>query len=352
MKKKVLQVGPLPPPIGGMSVFLQQLKNFKSERYELDFFNIFPKKNKPLNKLANNALILGKFFWALKKEKPDLVHIHTAAYRAFTKSRYLVGIAKKLGFPVVLHIHSGKFIEFYRGLSVGDQRTMDETLQKCDRIVCLSPTWKSQFVENFPVEEDRFTVVPNAIFVDQFKDVTPLPADEGKVVLFVGKVGENKGILDIIEIAKKLKERSDVKFLVMGNGPLDQHLKREIEEHDLNMEQLGTLHGDDKIEHYKRANVFILPSYFEALGLSNLEGMAAGHVVLSTRVGAVPDIIHDGEEGYLFQPGDVDGFVNKIVELDAETMNGISVHNREKAKDYDFQELNERLESLYDEMID
>ncbi|MCA0985212.1 glycosyltransferase family 4 protein [Halobacillus yeomjeoni] len=352
MKKNVLQVGPLPPPIGGMSVFLQQLKNFRSEKYSLDFFNIFPKKDTRVNKAVHNGLILGKFYYALKKKQPDLVHVHTAAYRAFTKSRYLIAMAKWMGFPVVLHIHSGKFIEFYRESSSAHQKKMVETLKKCDRIVCLSPIWKQQFIKTFQIEPERFHIVPNAIFVDQFKDVRPLPPEQGKVVLFVGKVGENKGILDIIEMAKILKNHSDVKFLVMGNGPLDHHLEMEIRKHDLNIEQLGTLHGTKKAEQFNRANMFILPSYFEALGLSNLEGMAAGHVVLSTRVGAVPDIIQDSKEGYLFKPGDVDAFVKKILELEPETMHRISEHNKEQAWKYDFSMLNRNLEYLYEDMLE
>ncbi len=350
-KIKILQVGPLPPPIGGMSVFLNNLKKFKSNRYELNFFNIFPKKDRKLNKIFFNVFILLKFLWTIKKEQPEIIHIHTAAYRAFTKSMFFVKLAKWQKKKVILHIHSGMFVEFYNKSSSKRQQRINHTLHQCDQIICLSETWKDLFMHTFSVEEENYAVLPNAIFIEEFKEVEPLPPEEGKTILFVGKLIKIKGVLDIIELAKRLKDNSEIKFLIMGDGPLKHVLEKAIDTHGLHMNMLGTLSGKQKIEQFERANLFLLPSYFEALGLSNLEGMAAGHVVLSTNVGAIPDIVRDDQEGYLFEAGDIQAFADKIVELDKETMQKIAKHNKEHAKQYDFSRLNENLEQVYDAFL-
>ncbi|UOQ94431.1 glycosyltransferase family 4 protein [Halobacillus shinanisalinarum] len=334
-----------------MSVFLSNLQKFKSSRYELSFFNIFPKKNRKVNKIFFNIFVLLKFLWTLQKEKPEIIHIHTAAYRAFTKSMFFVKLAKWRKKKVILHIHSGMFVEFYKTSNQKRQNMINLTLQQSDQIICLSQIWKELFVNTFSVEEDRYTVLPNAIFIKEFSHVEPLPPEKGKTILFVGKLIKIKGILDIIEVAKRLKSHAGIKFLIMGDGPLKHVLEEAIDSHNLNMELLGTLSGLQKAEQFERANLFILPSYFEALGLSNLEGMAAGHVVLSTNVGAIPDIIENDQEGYLFEPGDVEAFSDKIVELDQETMQRIAKHNKKQARHYDFGQLNEKLESIYDDFL-
>ncbi|KHE72633.1 glycosyltransferase family 4 protein, partial [Halobacillus sp. BBL2006] len=342
-KQTVLHVGPLPPPIGGISVFISQLKKFTSDHYDLQFFNIFPKKNKRLNKLVYNMIVLFKFFFVLKSMNPALVHIHTAGFKAFTKSRFFLLIAKALNYPVIMHVHSGKFFDFYANSTPKKKQMIEDTLARADKIVCLSPIWKKQFLETFDVPEERYEIVTNAIFTNEFKDVQPVFPEDKKTVLFVGKLGANKGVRDIIAMAKKLKDDPTIDFKLMGSGPLEKELQQEIETNDLNIQLLGTMSGKEKVEQFEQAQLFILPSYFEALGLSNLEGMAAGLVVLSTNVGAVPDIIHQDEEGYLFEPGDVDRFVEKIVSLDPETMKRISNHNKKQAKAYDFSNLNDRL---------
>ncbi|MFD2922536.1 glycosyltransferase family 4 protein [Halobacillus naozhouensis] len=347
-KIKILQVGPLPPPIGGMSVFLNNLRKFKSSRYELSFFNIFPKKDRKLNKVFFNIFILIKFLWEMKKQKPEIIHIHTAAYRAFTKSMFFVKLAKWRQKKVIIHIHSGMFVEFYNKSSKKRQQRINHTLQQCDQIICLSETWKKLFINTFSVDEENYTVLPNAIFIEEFNEVEPLPPNEGKTILFVGKLIKIKGVLDIIEMAKRLKDHSEIKFLIMGDGPLKHVLEEAIDTHNLHMKTLGTLSGKQKAEQFERANLFLLPSYFEALGLSNLEGMAAGHVVLSTNVGAIPDVITDDQEGYLFEPGNIQAFVEKILELDMTVMQRISEHNKEQAKQYDFSILNKNLEQIYD----
>ncbi|ARI76211.1 glycosyltransferase family 4 protein [Halobacillus mangrovi] len=350
-KHTILHVGPLPPPIGGISVFISQLKKFTSTDYDLQFFNIFPKKNKPLNKLVYNLIVLFKFFFVIMGMKPALVHIHTAGFKAFTKSRFFLLIAKALNYPVILHVHSGKFFDFYANSPEKKKRMIEDTLARADKIVCLSQIWKDEFLKTFDVPEERYAIITNAIFTKEFESVQPSFPKDKKTVLFVGKLGANKGVRDIIEMAKKLKEHPTIDFKLMGDGPLRNELQEEIDANNLNITLLGTMSGQEKVEQFEKAQLFILPSYFEALGLSNLEGMAAGLVVLSTQVGAVPDIIHDDKEGYLFKPGDVDGFVEKIVSLQPETMKRMSAHNKQQAKAYDFSNLNNRLESLYQEMI-
>ncbi|RWZ59067.1 glycosyltransferase family 1 protein [Halobacillus fulvus] len=346
-KTKVLQVGPLPPPIGGISTFIDNLRKYADMDVELDYFNIFPKKDKPLNKKVFNLVVLFKYFFYLLWKKPDIVHIHTAGYRAFTKSSYFVKISKWLNKKVILHVHSGRFMEYYDEAGASTKKMVIDTFEASDRVVCLSESWKQRFTETFPVDSAKYEVIPNAIFAEEFEEIRPAFSYDSKTVLYVGKLSENKGIYDIVEMAKKLKDDDSIQFRLMGDGPLKSYVEHEANQHDLNIELLGSLSGKAKIRQFDQADIFLLPSYFEGLSITVLEAMAAGLVVLTTKVGALPDVVEDGRAGHLFEPGDVDGFTRQLSSLSQEEMERISSYNIEEAKEYSFDRLLERLERLY-----
>jgi glycosyltransferase involved in cell wall biosynthesis len=69
---------------------------------------------------------------------------------------------------------------------------------------------------------------------------------------------------------------------------------------------------DERIEFFRRSDIFVLPTYAEAMPMSVIEAMAAGLPVISTRVGGIPELIEDGVDGILFAPGDVGALAEKI----------------------------------------
>jgi glycosyltransferase involved in cell wall biosynthesis len=78
---------------------------------------------------------------------------------------------------------------------------------------------------------------------------------------------------------------------------------------------LGYLHGDEKLEIFFESDIFILPSYGEGLPITILEAMAAGLPIIATSVGAIPEIIEDGKNGFLTEAGDYVGLAKKILKL-------------------------------------
>lgn len=127
-------------------------------------------------------------------------------------------------------------------------------------------------------------------------------------LLFLGRLGQRKGIFDLLEVVSRLKaDFPDLELLCGGDGDAEAVMRRAkvlgIQER---IRLLGWVRGQEKQALLASAGVFVLPSYHEGLPMSVLEAMAAGLPVVSTRVGGIPDAVTSGKEGVLVEPGDVD----------------------------------------------
>ena len=139
-------------------------------------------------------------------------------------------------------------------------------------------------------------------------------------VLFLGELGKRKGCYDIpTVIAQVRKSIPDVKFILAGAGSeVDENaIKKLIDEKGVsdNVEFPGWVRGDTKDKLLRKADVFFLPSYNEGMPMAVLDAMGYGLPVVSTNVGGIPKIVHDGENGVCCEAGDVDRISRAITEL-------------------------------------
>jgi glycosyltransferase involved in cell wall biosynthesis len=127
-----------------------------------------------------------------------------------------------------------------------------------------------------------------------------------------------KGLETLIEaVARLTREGIEVKCRLAGTGPLRQRLWQDIRSRGLESTVLlvGDLHGSDLQSFYTSLDLYVLPSEDEGMPVSVLEAMAAELPVVSTAVGAVPDMVVDGATGYLLAPGDGAGLAAAIRHL-------------------------------------
>ena len=124
------------------------------------------------------------------------------------------------------------------------------------------------------------------------------------LVGYVGRLSEEKGTMNFVQaIPKLLEEKTEIEFLVIGDG----QLRDEIEKYILNkniynyVKLLGWFSHDELPDYLNKLKLVVLPSYTEGLPNLMLEAMACGTPVLATAVGAIPDIIKDGETGFIME---------------------------------------------------
>ena len=135
----------------------------------------------------------------------------------------------------------------------------------------------------------------------------------------VGWVGRMTGVKDtgaVLEIVRAARERGiDAVLCMVGDGPDRERLEQLA--HDLGIARSTYFVGyqEDVAGYYRLFDAFLLPSVNEGTPVSAIEALASGTPVVATRVGGVPDVVRDGIDGFLVEPGDTGAAANRLAEL-------------------------------------
>ena len=142
--------------------------------------------------------------------------------------------------------------------------------------------------------------------------------------VFLGRLGERKGVSDLINAFKGVvKVHPKARLLLGGDGEIKKYQamvnELEISEH---VDLLGWVAGDIKINILKQADAYVLPSYNEGFPMGVLEAMSCKIPVIASTAGGIPDAITNNIDGLLIEPGDVESLkmaMNRLIEFPVET---------------------------------
>jgi glycosyltransferase involved in cell wall biosynthesis len=227
---------------------------------------------------------------------------------------------KKLGMAVLagcartlFHLHSGTF-EKFAGANPQSlrRRWIAHTLRSCDAVITLSEP-AAQLMRELSAQA-RVTTIANPVAL---KPAAEADVSEPHRLLFLGRAGRRKGIYELLEALAALRaEFPALRLAIGGDGDLEavRRRARELGVEDL-IEVLGWTTGAQKQQQIARASVYVLPSRAEGLPIALLECMAQGKAVMTTPVGGIPEVVRDGVNGCLVQPGEVAGIVECLREL-------------------------------------
>jgi len=157
---------------------------------------------------------------------------------------------------------------------------------------------------NFGIDERKIVILNNIVGEPNYE--RQLNVDGVIRLLFLGWLGERKGIWDLLDVIIEHKSELIGKFVLRfgGNGFEDEIKKKISDNHIEDICQFeGWVNGQKKVDLLNWANVFILPSYNEGLPISILEAMSHGLPIISTPVGGIPEVVKNGENGLLIEPG-------------------------------------------------
>jgi len=161
----------------------------------------------------------------------------------------------------------------------------------------------------------QVVVLPN--YVELPEPTEKLSPDANINVLFLGLVGDRKGVYDLLPaFAAALKTVPQLFLRIGGNGEVEkaQALADKLGL-QANVDCLGWISGDAKNDLLRDADIFVLPSYNEGLPVSILEAMSWGLPVITTAVGGIPELIKDHVNGFLISPGDIPALQNLLEQL-------------------------------------
>jgi len=169
---------------------------------------------------------------------------------------------------------------------------------------------------------------------------------DGNRLVFVGRLTTEKQIDVILRAIAKLDPALDVSFDVVGNGDQRRSLEQLAEQ--LGIADRVRFHGHTTDAELRatltHASAFVIASIAELQSIATMEAMASGLPVIAADAVALPHLVHDGENGYLFTPGDVDELAEKIttvltaapedrLRMQQASLDGVKVHDMDRTLD-------------------
>lgn len=299
-----------------------------------------------LSNLLALLVHLGRFLKEVLWRRPNIIHVPVTSHWAFYKAALFINIAKALRLRVVAHLHGGKFYHYFKDSHLMQQKLIRWSMRQADCLLVLSNYWYKFAIQELQLPPGQVHILPNTVEPKFLQELANLKKscpqsrlsilkDKKRTLLFVGRIGEMKGIFPLLSALARLRSFSNVRLILAGaeERPGELALVREhiakLKMRDT-VEFAGVVGGRAKAKLFWESDIFVFPSYFENLPVSVLEAMAAGLPIISTTVGGIPDIIYDGINGYLVPPGDVDALTDRLKLLisDPELCRRIGEYNR------------------------
>jgi len=324
--------------------------------------NDFIKKIKQ-NRIRHYALTIGSIInlksvlevlRIIRKEKIDIIQTHDS------QTRRIGAIAAKL--THVVHVSS---------VHGWIQNTLKEKLaskldafiiKRSDYVIVMSNIMKSQ-MEKIGADKTRIEIIYNSILLNDYivenntEEIRKkYNLDKEKVVIAtIGRLSPEKGQEVFIEVAKRLLQTvRNVKFLIIGNGALENLIHTKIKEAALEEKILCMGYVADLRELYQVIDILIISSYTEGMPNVLLEAFAYKKPVVSSNVGGVSEILAHAENGYLVKVGDIASFekcIKNLIENESLRKEMGDKGRRTIEQKCDFSKRTRRIEELYLELM-
>ncbi len=362
-KLKILQINKFYYLRGGSERYLFELeKILKQAGHEAVPFSMKDERNQPspyqkyfiepmnLHRFSLKNIFKIFYNWEaacnleklIKKEKPDLAHLHNINYQI---SPAVIRILKRHGIPIIMTLHDYNIIcpndkLFTRGSQCERCRTGGYyhcLLNKCSHnsagqsfLAMLEAYFNNRFLKIYE-QVDLFIAPSRAMKESCVKfglpkdkiidlcypiDINNEPAaDLGRAnyVLYFGRLSSEKGIGVLLEAMAKVNDKINLKLA--GAGPDYQKLEDKNKKLNLSgrVKFLGPKYGNELSVLIKGALAIIVPSVWpENMPYSMLESLAMGKIVIASRMGGLSEMIKDGDNGFLFKSGNSDELAKKI----------------------------------------
>jgi glycosyltransferase involved in cell wall biosynthesis len=310
-KPRLLHLGPMPPLTGGMATVIDGLLNSRlNNSYEVLALNT-GKMTRPDRTLAEGVSaqvrLLGRLIGILRRKRIQIVHLHTCEFFGFWRDCVHALVAGVMGCRVVWHMHGARFDQWAAKQGPCRRAVIRMAFERAAAVIVLSDEWRRKLSPFAP--KARWRVIPNGISMPEAP--APLPAGAARF-LFLGDWTPRKGVADLVAAvslaANDHEFRASVALAGFEKEPgqrkkLDQLVEQSGCSSRITV--LGLLSGQAKDDALAEAHCLVLPSYGEGLPMAVLEAMGHGRSIIATRVGAIPELITEGQEGFLIEPGDV-----------------------------------------------
>jgi len=262
-----------------------------------------------------------KIFSLIWREKPDIVHTHTAKAGALGRlAALLYNLLRKNKKTKLVHTFHGTVFESYFGkistvIFIWIERVF---AQFSDKIVAVSGKVKEDLLSLRVGNSQSLTVIHLGLELDRFLSISASPHMNSAVrVGIIGRLVPIKNHRMFLEAAKMIKDAQKIKtrFFIIGDGELREELEYYAARLGLDKEVIFLGWQNNLEDIYRDLDIVALTSLNEGMPVSLIEALAAGRPVIATDVGGVRDLIGDNEQGILVKSRDAGALASGIIKL-------------------------------------
>ena len=300
----------------------------------------------------------------IRSSKHDLVHTQARIFR-YDVATLGVGCHRAYLDAVGIDPTRAPDRWFHRAVLYIERSMLAANTNSRIRIILNSNRCKAELVNYYGVSAESIAVVRNgvdhAVFSPESRsslrsvaraelDISP----EESVVLFVGSGFQRKGLDTLIEAAGHLQDKSALKLLIVGRGRRDEYAKLAA---DLGLEErliwVGRADSSDMARFYAAADMFALPTRYDPFANSTMEALACGVSVVTTSANGVSEILEDGVDTFIVEPGDVEALSERLATLtdDADLRQRLGLNGCKAVEPYTWQRTTEQTMAVYEAML-
>ncbi len=301
----------------------------------------------------------------IRSERPQILHTHTAKAGAVGRlAALLAGDARP---PIIVHTFHGHVLRgYFDPVRTYGFRLLERWLAlKTTKLIAVSPQVRDDLVAFGVAPAEKFAVIRLGIELEQrvatdenarreTRRVFGVPED-AFVVGWIGRMTAVKNTDDVLLALRALHDRGvDGYLLMVGDGPDRDRVERRAHELALTRRCLFLGYQEEVARFYAVLDAMLLPSLNEGTPVSAIEALAAGRPVVATRVGGVPDVVDDTEDGFLVEPGAPDALADRLERLarEPELRAQMGERGRSRVIDrYAVSRLVDDIDNLYRELL-
>jgi glycosyltransferase involved in cell wall biosynthesis len=252
---------------------------------------------------------------ALHRERRlGVIHANLSQRGSTIRKLIVAQLARRLGVPLVIHLHGSGYHEFYDGLWPPLQRPVRAMFRGAAGVIVLGRFWAAWVADRMGLPPSSIATLYNGV---------PTPGggrgqDPARPhIVLLGRIGPRKGIPELLEaLASPAMASRGWRATLAGDGDLEPY-RRFVAERGLadRVTLPGWLDSDAASGLLQRADILTLPSHAENFPISVIEALAAGVAVVTTPIGTTPELLVDGVSALFVPVGDAHALADTLVRL-------------------------------------
>lgn len=338
---RILIISPTSIGIGGIARHVQGLKAFlEKNNHSVDIISSDNTLTIPIKKLKNPSFMVSSFLKTKFSKKYDIIHGQSIV-AAFAMKNVK---GKKL---LAIHGIHHEQVEHLHGKTAGitAKNYENKAIHWVDAITVSS----KDMLNYYSKKKIRTIFLPNAI------DLSSISNKKNKLyekqIIFAGRLSKEKGILEVIEMSKKLSKKTHL--LILGSGPEENKIK-ELEKNYSNIHYLGFQNRESTLSYIAGSDLLIQPSHMEGgISYTLLESMACGTPIISTNVGDVKHTLTHMKNIYIVEkenPNDLLFAINFLMG-NPETREQLKENALDEIQEHDWSIIGPKYINFYNEIL-